>query len=61
MKISKQLSVPVSPVQHMIKKWKEQGTITNKSRMGAPRKMTPRAVVKLMRILKIYPKIPREG
>ena len=53
-KISMQLSVPVSSVQSIIKKWKEQSAATNRPRMGSPRKIIPHAIGKLKRRVKIY-------
>ena len=46
-KILMQLSVPISFMKLIIKKWKEQGEVINKPRMGAPRNIAPRAIAKL--------------
>ena len=49
-----QICVPVNSVQSIIivKKWKEQGALSKKPRMGDPRKITARAIDKLNTSLK---------
>jgi transposase len=59
-KLSKQFNVPVSSVQSIIKKWKQQGAVSNKPRTGAPRKITPRACSKLVRSVKKNPRTTRK-
>lgn len=59
-KLSKQFHVPISTVQSIIKKWKHQGSVSNKPRTGAPKKITPRACSKLVRIVKKNPRTTRK-
>lgn len=59
-KLSKQFNVPVSSVQSIIKKWKEQGSVTNKPRTGAPKKINLRACSKLVRMVKKNPRTTRK-
>lgn len=59
-KLSKQFHVPISSVQSIIKKWKKQGSVSNKPRTGAPKKITPRACSKLVRLVKKNPRVTRK-
>ena len=51
-KISMQICVPVNSVKSIIivKKWKEQGAVSKKPRMGDPRKITARAAKLLLKL-----------
>ena len=51
-KLSKQFNVPVSSVQSILKKWKEQGSVTKKPRAGAPKKINVCACSKLVKNVK---------
>ena len=47
-------------LENYLRKWKEQGAVTKKPRMGAPREITPCPIAKLRRIVKKDPRIPRK-
>lgn len=59
-KLSEQFKIPISTIQSIIKKWKEQGSVSNKPRTGAPKKINPRACSKLVRIAKCNPRVTRK-
>lgn len=51
-KIAKQLIMPVSTVQTIIKKWKTRGTTDIKPRSGRPSKISPTTARKMVRDVK---------
>ena len=51
-KLSKEFNIPVSSVQSIIKKWKEQGSVTIKPKTGAPKRINLRTCSKLVRMVK---------
>ena len=60
MKLSKQLNFLASSVKSIIKKWKEQGSATNKPRTDAPKKINLRACSKLVRMVKKNPRMTKK-
>lgn len=58
-KISKDLCIPVSAVEYIIKKWKAFGTHENMPRTGAPRKISQKFSRKIVRRVKNDPFVTR--
>lgn len=56
-KIAKQLIMPVSTVQTIIKKWKTRGTTDIKPRSGRPSKISPTTARKIVRDVKKTPRL----
>lgn len=56
-KISKQLRMPISSVQTLIKKWKMRDSVETKSRSGRPTKVSATTARKIVRDAKKNPQI----
>lgn len=57
--ISRNLKVPVSTVGWIVKKWKETATVANRSRCGAPKKISKRSTQAMLRTIKKNPMTTR--
>ncbi|MHB9305954.1 hypothetical protein ACW0UU_00485 [Fusobacterium polymorphum] len=58
--ISKQLSEKLPTVGAIIRRWKKTGTTVNQPRSGAPCKISPRSLSKIVRTVTVNPKTTRE-
>ncbi|KAI3361967.1 hypothetical protein L3Q82_012315 [Scortum barcoo] len=59
--ISKNLSIPVSTVGAIIRKWKKHHLIINRPRTGAPRKISDQGVRKMVRRVLKEPRTNRKA
>lgn len=58
--ISKNLGVKVSTVGAIVRKWKKHKITVNRSRSGAPRKISPRGVSMILRTVRENPRTTRD-
>ncbi|XP_029654958.1 uncharacterized protein LOC115228528 [Octopus sinensis] len=58
--ISKLLILPKSTVRNIITRWKQRGTVMNKPRSGAPKKISLRSSSLMKRLVTSNPKITRK-
>jgi len=58
-RISAQFKIPVSTIGNLIRKWKAHDSTVNRPRTGAPRKMSDRAVRKIVRKVQQQPRTTR--
>ena len=59
--IRKQFNVHPSTIDSIIRKWKKHHSTVNLSRMGAPKKISNRALNELTRMFQIILKLPKRN